>query len=83
MQNQAINEILEAIGGMCGEPSIPKNIKEKFKGIAKSLVSKEEISVKTNKALHELDDIGEDMNLQPYVRTQVWNIASMLEKINP
>ncbi|MBU0461926.1 MAG: UPF0147 family protein, partial [Nanoarchaeota archaeon] len=42
----------------------------------------EELSIRINKALSELDEISDDTNLQAYTRTQIWNIASMLEMFN-
>jgi len=37
--------------------------------------------IRINKALHELEEIADDINLQPFTRTQLWNIVSILEKI--
>ena len=34
---------------------------------------------KINKALHELEEVAEDTNMQPYTRTQIWNVVSLLE----
>ena len=31
--------------------------------------------------LDEFDEISNDTNLQPYTRTQLWNVVSMLENI--
>jgi len=28
-----------------------------------------------------LDEVSDDNNIQPYTRTQIWNIASMLEAL--
>ena len=61
---------------------IPKNIKIKIKSIINILKGDIELSIKINKALNELDEISNDANLEPYTRTQIWNIVSILEKIN-
>ena len=69
-----INELEEDSG-------IPKNVKDKLEEIKKILGSSEELSVKVHKALHELDEISADINLQPYTRTLIWNISSEMEKV--
>ncbi|MBD3355504.1 hypothetical protein GF361_06030 [Candidatus Woesearchaeota archaeon] len=63
------------------EDSVPRNVKEKIVITVSSLEEDKEVSIRVNKALHELEDIADDPNLQPYVRTQIWNIVSVLEKI--
>lgn len=77
----AIKEVLEAIQELQEDATIPKNIKTKLEEISEMLKSDEDISIRINKALHELDEISDDTNIQPYARTQIWNIASMLESI--
>jgi uncharacterized protein (UPF0147 family) len=77
-----VQSIVDVLEELCVESSVPRNIKEKFKDMASSLKAQGEISVKKNKALHDLDEIGDDTNLQPYIRTQIWNLVSMLEKVN-
>ena len=37
--------------------------------------------MRVDKVRHALEEISEDSNLQPYTRTQIWNIASTLEKL--
>lgn len=59
----------------------PKNLKDRLQEIVDVLQKKEENSIKINKALDILDDICGENNLQPYIRTQLWNIVSMLESI--
>ena len=61
--------------------SVPRNVKEKLITTIEVLEEKTESSIKINKALHELEEIADDPNLQPYTRTQIWNIVSLLEKL--
>ncbi len=79
---QLIDETIEKLEELEKDINIPKNIKVKIKGIIDVLKEDVELSIKTNKALNELDEISNDANLEPYTRTQIWNIVSILEKIN-
>ena len=59
--------------------TVPKNIKTKLQAMIDALKGDEELSLRVNKALNILDDISDDNNIQPYTRTQIWNIATRLE----
>ena len=62
--------------------TIPKNVKVKIQNIITALKEKNtEPSIKINEALHQLDEVADDANMQPYTRTQIWNVVSMLEKL--
>ncbi len=76
------DETIEKLGELENDVNIPKNIKLKIKGIIDVLKEEAEVSIKVNKALNELDEISNDANLEPYTRTRIWNLVSILEKIN-
>lgn len=76
-----IKEIVEFIEDLHGETSVPRNVKAKLLSIVEILKDGSDKSMKKNKALHELDEINDDVNIQSYIRTQIWNLASMLEKL--
>jgi uncharacterized protein (UPF0147 family) len=69
-----LNELLE-------DTTVPKNVKAKIKMIIESLNEDTELSLRINKALNILDEISDDNNIQTYTRTQIWNIASLLESL--
>jgi uncharacterized protein len=75
----SIRNIIEAISEIQTDGTIPKNIKEKMGEVIKILETQEEKSIKVDKALHVLDSLSEDSNVQSYTRTQIWNIISALE----
>ncbi len=77
-----INEILTAVNALKEDESVPKNIKAKLDVILTNLNEECEVSLKVSKCLHILDEVSEDLNIQPFIRTQIWNISSMLEKFN-
>lgn len=76
-----IKGVLEALTELEQDTAVPRNIKDRITKTIGTLQSDCEVSMKVDKALQELDEIADDINLQPYTRTQIWNIVSMLEKI--
>ncbi len=63
------------------DATVPKNVRLKIEKVIEVLKSNMEISIKVSKVLNELEEIADDVNLQSYTRTQVWDIISTLEKI--
>ena len=59
----------------------PKGLKDKLDEIIEILKNKDEDTIKINKALDILDEVSSENNIQPYIRTQIWNIVSILESI--
>jgi uncharacterized protein (UPF0147 family) len=78
--SKKIQEAIEALKMLDEDESIPKNVRGKIQQIISALQNNDEESIKVNKSLHELDEIAEDTNLQTFIRTQIWNISSILEK---
>lgn len=76
------DQLFEYLDGICEDHTVPRNIKSKIGHVLEILKSKEEDGIKLNKALNILDEISDDDNIQPYTRTQIWNIVSMLESVN-
>lgn len=72
-----IIEIQEALDELKDDFSVPKNIKIKISEICTCLQKVDEIQL--NKIMDSLDEISNDINLQPYIRTQIWNITTMVE----
>lgn len=59
----------------------PKGMKNKLSETIQILKGEEEDTIKINKVLGILDEISSENNVQPYVRTQIWNVVSILESI--
>ncbi|MBW2968431.1 UPF0147 family protein [Candidatus Woesearchaeota archaeon] len=80
--DERLQNIIEALEELSTDGAVPRNIKSKVEDVLAVLKDEtQELSLKINKALSELDDISEDSNLQADSRTQIWNIASMLEML--
>lgn len=61
--------------------SVPRNVRTQIQGILETLKDEVELPIKVNKALNILSELSNDVNLQGYTRTQIWNIMSILEKL--
>lgn len=81
MEDERIQSILEVLGELEQDNTVPRNIKNKIGEVIKILKQDEELSIRINKALSELDEVSDDSNMQPYTRTQIWNVVSALEMI--
>jgi uncharacterized protein (UPF0147 family) len=76
-----VQQIIEALNELQGDIVVPRNVKVKIGETIKILEEDTEMSIKVSKALNELEEVADDANLQPFTRTQIWNVISMLEKV--
>ncbi len=82
MEDMRIQSIIESMQEIATDSTVPRNVKEKLNLIVKTLQNEsEDVLLRKDKALSELDEIAEDTNLQAYTRTQIWNLVSVLEMI--
>jgi uncharacterized protein len=81
-QSEEIGRIIDALADLKADSTVPKNIKTKIDLIITTLNEKVETPIKVHKALNELDEMGDDNNIQSYTRTQLWDIVSMLESVS-
>ncbi|MCX6711071.1 MAG: UPF0147 family protein [Candidatus Woesearchaeota archaeon] len=80
-RNEKIVQVIELMKELENDSTVPRNVKAKIANAEKALSEDAELSLRVHKALNELDEISDDANMQPYTRTQVWNIVSVLESI--
>ncbi len=79
--NGVIEEVSKLLSDLTEEINIPKNVKIKINSTISTLKEEKDSLIKVHKALNELGEIADDANLQPYTRTQIWNVVSILEKL--
>jgi len=79
---EKLSEICEILLQIELDETLPKNAREKLKGTI-SIINENEknIDVKRDVIMQQLDDITDDPNLPNYVRTQIWNVVSILESM--
>jgi uncharacterized protein len=77
-----LEDVKEALVEMIKDQAIPKNVKLKLNSTLDALSDNSgDVSLRVNKALNELDELTEDINIESFTRTQLWNIVSMLEML--
>lgn len=74
-----VETIIEAIKEIQADTTISKNIKTKLDETIKVLQEEKEESIKKDAAIHLLEEVTEDTNIPSYIRTQIWNVMSLLE----
>lgn len=79
----ALQEVIEILKELQEDNTVSKNIKLKVAEMQKSLegCKKNDLSLKVNQILCELEDISNDVNLPMFVRTQIWHLTSKLETV--
>ncbi len=81
MEHKKIAGIAPVLEELKNDATVPKNVRLKIERVMEMLNGQTEMQIKVSKALNELEEIADDVNLQSYTRTQVWNIISILEKV--
>jgi len=79
---QQCEDVISALTALKEDDGVPKNVRIKIDSIIHNLSDGSDLSMKVGKSLHNLDEISEDLNLPAFIRTQIWNVSSMLEKLN-
>lgn len=81
LDNTNVGQVLEALSEIMEDSTVPRNVKVRVQQSIGILNENTEVSIKVNKVLNELDEVADDINMQSYVRTKIWNVVSMLEKL--
>lgn len=75
-----LGAVFAALKDLEEDPTAPRNVKSKIAEVQQILREEAEASIRVNKALNELEEVASDTNMQPFTRTQIWNVISLLEK---
>jgi len=77
-----IDTVIQRIDGLKDGGSLPSNVQDMLERATDALEDDdEELSVRINTATSILDEVSNDPNIAQHTRTEVWNIASMLESV--
>ncbi len=78
---ETIKKITEAMELLISDFNVPKNVRTSITGAMQKLNAKGEYNVRISAATYNIDNVSNDINLEPQARTELWNILSMLESI--
>jgi len=76
-----MDDILEALRDLEEDHMVPRNIKSKIHVTIQVLEENGEDKIKISRALHQLEEVTEDVNMESYTRMQLLNVVSLLESV--
>lgn len=76
-----IAEVIQLLNEISEDASATKNLKIKIKQIIATLNAEGDLSLKINKASHELDELASNSEIDSYTRTQLLGIVGALETV--
>lgn len=82
MSEERIKNIVEFLAEMKDDNTVPKNVKSKMDDVIAILNDDSEISMKVDRAVHIFDELDEDVNIDSFTRTQLWNVVSLIESLD-
>jgi len=75
-------EVINLIQQIANDRTVPRNIRAKCDESVKILQDgKEDVAVRVNTVISNMDEVSNDPNIPMYTRTQIWNIVSVLESM--
>ena len=74
-------DIIDLIKELIEDDNVTKNLKVKLGKIITILSSDEDLSIKLNKASHELDELASNSDLDSFTRTQLMGVIGALETV--
>ena len=75
-----VEAVISSLNEIQSDSTVPRNVRSKIESMITTLKENSELSIKVNKSLTGLDEVANDVNLQSYTRTKIWNVMSLLEK---
>ena len=81
MSEEKIQNVVEYLGEMKNDSTVPRNVKSKMDEVIVILKDDSELSMKVDRAVHIFDQLNEDVNIDSFTRTQLWNVVSLIEAL--
>ncbi len=76
-----MDDIIEILEELKEDSTVPKNVRARVVTTLSVLKSEDELRIKVDKALQEMEEISNDNNTMSYTRAQIWNVVSLLEAL--
>ena len=77
----SIVDIIDLLNEIFDDSNTTKNLKTKITHIISILNAEEVLSLKKNKASHELDELASNSDIDSYTRSQLLGIVGALETV--
>jgi uncharacterized protein (UPF0147 family) len=75
-----VSDVEEIIKQINSDFSASNSTKERMKKISKIIKDdSKELAIRTNTCINEVEEMINDPNIDSYLRTQLWNLVSILE----
>ena len=75
--------VISSMNAILGDNTTPRTVRETLGRMISYLQEEEEDDQrKIATALSEIDDLAADVNIPPYIRTQLYGVSSQLEALN-
>jgi uncharacterized protein (UPF0147 family) len=76
-----MDDIIATLQEALDDESTPKVVRAKLEDLIALLQGPGDDRLKASKALSELDSLCDSTGLPSFIRTQLWNVSSMLERV--
>ncbi len=74
--------VISLIEQIVNDRTVPRNIRAKCQESIDILKNNgQDIAIRINTVISNMDEVSNDPNIPMYTRTQVWNIVSILESM--
>lgn len=78
---ERFSSIIEALMELQSDNSVPRNVRSGIADAITTLKDDTDPQIRINRALNKLEELADEQNMQPYTRTQLFNVVSLLEMI--
>lgn len=83
MEMTKIEAAIQRMEDLKEDEKVPSNVKDRLDECIDTLQDDDEdLSVRVNTAASVLDEVSNDPNIEQHTRTEIWNIASMVESLD-
>jgi len=81
MSEDKVQNIVEYLDEMKNDSTVPRNVKSKMDEVILILNDELDLSMRIDKAVHIFDKLNDDVNIDSFTRTQLWNVVSLIEAL--
>ena len=81
MSEEKVQNIVEYLDEMKSDSTVPRNVKSKMDEVILILNDDSDLSMRIDKAVHIFDKLNDDVNIDSFTRTQLWNVVSLIEAL--